>query len=73
VNLPEVDSYNRVVRIANDYKEFNRSLIEEISGRHLATQEQLDIVAREETWERKVDEISDLISRTESLHPKISL
>ena len=73
VNLPEVDSYNHVVRIADDYDQFNRALGEEISGRHLATPEQLDAVAREETWDRKVDEISDLVMKTENLHSKSSL
>ena len=72
VNLPEVDSYNHVVRIANDYDEFDRALVEEISGRHLATPEQLDAVARGETWERKVDEISDLVTQAEDLHSNSS-
>lgn len=61
VNLPEVSIYRDVVRIAEGYEEFDLALKEELSGNHKASGAQLDEVARNETWEKKVDEISGLI------------
>ena len=40
---------------------------DEISGRHKVPPEELDAVAKGETWERKVDEISDLITGAETV------
>jgi len=65
VSLPEVRVYRSVVRIAETYQEFNDSLNEELAGRHLSSQEERDRVARQETWERKVEEMSDLIMQHE--------
>lgn len=64
VNLPEVGVYEKVVRIAGDYPAFDRALKEEISGKHTASIEEIDGIAREETWEVKVDQISELIMKT---------
>ena len=66
VNLPEVDIYRQVVRIEETYDSFDQALKQELSGQHIATLEQLEAVAREETWSRKVDEISDLIRGVEN-------
>lgn len=66
VNIPEVHAYRHVARIADNYEEYDRLLKEEISGNHLATQEEIDRVARKETWDQKVEEISDLIEKTRS-------
>lgn len=62
VNLPEVAVYERVIRISEDYDQFDAALKEEMAGRHKATPEQLDQVAKKETWDMKVEEISDLIT-----------
>lgn len=66
VDLPEVSVYERVVRIAADYDRFDEALKLELSGDHRATPGQLDEVARGETWDRKVEEISDLVEAAEA-------
>ncbi len=66
VGLPEVKAYGHVVHVAEDYGQFDSALKDEISGRHKVTFEQLDAVARGETWDRKVDEISGMITDAEA-------
>jgi len=66
VDIPEVHAYRHVVRIADSYDEYDRMLKEELSGNHLATREEIDRAAMEETWDRKVEEISGLIEQTMS-------
>jgi glycosyltransferase involved in cell wall biosynthesis len=61
VNLPEVSAYGQVVRVADGYEAFDAALKEELSGRHKASPEEIDRVARGETWDRKVEEISTLV------------
>ena len=61
VKLPEVCAYRSVVRIADTRESFDQALKEEISGRHIASREEIDRVARGETWDQKVEEISSLI------------
>jgi glycosyltransferase involved in cell wall biosynthesis len=63
VGLPEVRAYRSIVRIAETYQEFNDALNEELAGRHLSSREERDLVARQETWERKIEEMSSLIVR----------
>jgi glycosyltransferase involved in cell wall biosynthesis len=66
VNIPEVHAYRHVVRIADGYEEYDRLLKEEISGNHLASAEEIDAAAIKETWDQKVEEISDLIEKIRS-------
>jgi len=66
VNLPEVAKYKNVVRIADDYKEFEEALKNELSDNNIASFEERIIVAKNETWAKKVDEISELIAITEA-------
>jgi len=66
VSLPEVRVYGSVVRIAETYQEFNEALNEELAGRCLSSREERDRVARQETWERKVEEMSNLIMQHKS-------
>lgn len=63
VDLPEIRPYDSVVNIASSYPDFTSAIDREISGLHKASKEQIDNVAREETWERKVEEISALIEK----------
>ena len=65
VSLPEVRVYGSVVRIAETYEEFNEALREELAGRPLSSREERDRVALQETWERKVEEMSNLIMQHE--------
>ncbi len=66
VDLPEISVYSNVVRIAPDRDAFDVALKEELSGRHLASSEEIDRVARTETWETKIEEISKLVVEAES-------
>jgi glycosyltransferase involved in cell wall biosynthesis len=61
VDLPEVRAYGSVVNTAADREEFVRAIERELAGEHRASREEIDRVAREETWDRKVEEISNLI------------
>jgi glycosyltransferase involved in cell wall biosynthesis len=61
VDLPEVRAYRSAVRIAETYQEFDEALKEELAGRHLSSPAERDRVARQETWDRKVEEMSGLI------------
>lgn len=61
VDLPEVRPYGRVVNVAADAEEFARAIERELSGDRRASRAEIDRVAREETWDRKVEEISVLI------------
>ncbi len=65
VDLPEIGVYRDVVRIAPDREAFDAALRDELAGNHLATPEELDRVARMETWETKVEEISGLVLEAE--------
>jgi glycosyltransferase involved in cell wall biosynthesis len=62
VDLPEISFYDRVVRIASDYSEFDKALKEELSGNHIASAEQIEEVAKMETWAQKIEDISELIN-----------
>ncbi len=64
VGLPEVRAYESAVRVAGDYEEFDRALKEEVSGNHKASADEIERIAMKETWEMKVEEISDLVSKT---------
>jgi hypothetical protein len=64
VKLPEVCMYEHIVRVAEDYESFDRALKEELSGRHKASAAEIDRVARSETWEAKVERISELVFET---------
>jgi glycosyltransferase involved in cell wall biosynthesis len=66
VDLPEISYYRRVVRIAGNRENFDMALKEELSGRHIASAEEIDSVATKETWRQKVEDISKLIELTES-------
>jgi len=61
VDLPEVAAYERVVNVAGSYEAFDEALRRELRGECKASRAELDAIAREETWERKVEEISALI------------
>ncbi len=63
VDLPEIRPYESVVNIALSYEDFTTAIARELSGAHRATKEQIDSIARKETWECKVEEISTLIER----------
>ena len=65
VDLPEISYYKETVRIAGDYPSFDQALKEELAGNHLASAKEIDNVARMETWEQKVDDISKLIALIE--------
>lgn len=66
VNLPEIAPYGHVVRVCGDYESFDRALKDELSGRRLASREDINRAAERETWERKVEEISTLVAAAES-------
>ena len=66
VDLPEIAPYRGVVRICGDDTSFDLALKEEASGRHLASREEIDHVAKRETWENKVEEISALVTAAEN-------
>lgn len=61
VDLPEVAVYGNVVNVARDPEAFAAAIERELAGDHRAAREEIDRVARGETWERKVEEISTLI------------
>ncbi len=63
VDLPEIRTYEKVVRITNDKRKFSEAIKEEISGKHKASPEEIDEIARKENWESKVEEISNIINR----------
>lgn len=65
VDLPEISFYRDVVRIAADRDAFDAALKDELAGRNLATPEALDNVARMETWEAKIEDISTLVIEAE--------
>ena len=65
VDLPETGFYRNVVRIAGDYDAFSHALRDEVSGKHVASAEEIDLVARNETWDQKVEEISALFEATD--------
>lgn len=62
VDLPEVRPYGAVVNVTGNYEEFTEAIERELSGVHRASAAEIDRIARQETWERKVEEISALIA-----------
>jgi len=69
VDLPEIAFYEKIVRIAGDRAAFDSALKEELAGRHIASSDEIDRVARMETWRQKVEDISSLVTGALEVRP----